>query len=171
MQWLTHYQARAYLRGAAWPVPTLAIPVALAVSPLIRAIDARAQWRLLGYGPAEAIALLSALIPAALTMVVLILSMLLLAVQLAASQLSPRLIAGVLNRRPVKVCLFIMVFTYVYTAAVLGRVGERVPQLPVVVAILFTVLSLGAGLFLIDYLAKELRPVRMLARFQLDTAR
>ena len=42
-------------------------------------------WRLLGYAPAEAIALLGAIIPAALTMVVLILSMLLLAVQLAAS--------------------------------------------------------------------------------------
>jgi uncharacterized membrane protein len=96
--------------------------------------------------------------------------MLLLAVQLAASQLSPRLIVGILTRRPVNVCLFVMVFTYVYCAGVLGRVGEHVPQLPVVVAIVSTVLSVGAGLFLIDYLAKELRPVRMLARTA-DTGR
>jgi uncharacterized membrane protein len=34
----------------------------------------------------------------------------------------------------------------------------------VLVAILSTLISVGAGLFLIDYLAKELRPVRMLAR-------
>src|SRR5947208_3470055 len=106
MQWLTQQQVRAYLRGSAWPVPTAAIPIALVVAALVRAIDARTQWRLLGYAPAEAIALLGAIIPAALTMVVLILSMLLLAVQLAASQFSPRLIGGLLARRPVRVCLF-----------------------------------------------------------------
>lgn len=170
MQWLTYHQVRSYLRGATWPVPTSAIPVALAVSPLIRALDRRTGWELLGYSPTEAIALLAAIIPAALTMVVLILSMLLLAVQLAASQLSPRLIVGILARRPVKVCLFTMVFTYVYSAGVLGRVGEHVPQLPVLVAIVSTMVSVGAGLFLIDYLAKELRPVRMLARTA-DTGR
>src|SRR5206468_3881040 len=117
-----------------------------------------------------AIALLGAIIPAALTMVVLILSMLLLAVQLAASQFSPRLIGGLLARRPVRVCLFVMVFTYVYCAGVLGRVGARVPQLPVLVAVVSTMVSVGVGLFLIDYLAKELRPVRMLARTA-DTGR
>jgi uncharacterized membrane protein len=164
MRWLTSHRLRAYLRGSAWTAPTTAIPVALLVAPLVRALDARTGWVLLGYGPAEAIALLGAIIPAALTMVVLILSMLLLAVQLASSQFSPRLIGGLLARRPVKVCLFIMVFTYVYSAAVLGRVGERVPQLPVVVAIVLTMVSVAAGLFLIDYLGKELRPVRMLAR-------
>lgn len=164
MRWLTEHQVRAYLRASAWPVPTAAIPVALAVSPLVRLLDQRTGWRLLGYAPAEAIALLGAIIPAALTMVVLILSMLLLAVQLAASQFSPRLIGGLLARRPVRVCLFVMVFTYVYCAGVLGRVGVRVPQLPVLVAIVLTMVSVGAGLFLIDYLAKELRPVRMLAR-------
>jgi uncharacterized membrane protein len=164
MRWLTWHQVGAYLRGSAWPVPTAAIPIALGVAPLVRAVDERTQWRLLGYGPAEAIALLAAIIPAALTMVVLILSMLLLAVQLASSQFSPRLIGGQLARGPIKVCLFVMVFSYVYSAAVLGRVGERVPQLPVVVAIVSTMISVGAGLFLIDYLAKELRPVRLLAR-------
>jgi uncharacterized membrane protein len=164
MNWVTRHRVGAYLRGSAWPVPTAAIPVALAVAPLVRALDDRMGWRLLGYAPAEAIALLGAIIPAALTMVVLILSMLLLAVQLASSQFSPRLIGGLLARRPVKLCLFVMVFTYVYCAGVLGRVGVRVPQLPVLVAIVSTMISVGAGLFLIDYLAKELRPVRMLAR-------
>jgi uncharacterized membrane protein len=164
MRWLTWHWVGAYLRGSAWPVPTAAIPAALLLAPLVRTLDARTGWVLLGYGHAEAIALLGAIIPAALTMVVLILSMLLLAVQLAASQFSPRLIGGQLARAPIKACMFVMVFTYVYSAGVLGRIGERVPQLPVVVAIVLTMISVGAGLFLIDYLAKELRPVRMLAR-------
>ncbi|HEY7118456.1 MAG TPA: DUF2254 domain-containing protein [Tepidisphaeraceae bacterium] len=164
MRWLKRYRLRSYLRGSAWPVPTAAIPVALAVSPLIRAIDQRTQWRLLDYSSAEAVGLLGAITPAALTMVVLILSMLLLAVQLAASQYSPRLIGGQLARRPVKICLFILVFSYVYCAGVLGRTSGRVPQLSILVAIVSTLVSVAAGLFLIDYLAKELRPVRMLAR-------
>jgi uncharacterized membrane protein len=40
----------------------------------------------------------------------------------------------------------------------------RVPQLCVVIAIYATLVSVIAGLFLIDYMAKELRPVQMLAR-------
>src|SRR4051794_29601753 len=94
MRWLTWHQVGAYVRGSAWPVPTAAIPAAMAVSPLVRMLDARTGWGLTGYGPSEAIALLGAIIPAALTMVVLILSMLLLAVQLAAGQVSPPLIGG-----------------------------------------------------------------------------
>ena len=116
------------------------------------------------YTPAQASAILGAITPAALTMVVLILSMLLLAVQLASSQFSPRLIGGLLSRRPVKVCMFIFVFTYVYSAGVLGRIGEQIPQLSVLIAIVCTLVSVAAGLFLIDHLGKELRPVRMLAR-------
>ena len=104
-------ELRAYLRASAWPAPTAAIPAAIILAPLVRLLDERTGWRLLGYAPAEAIALLGAIIPAALTMVVLILSMLLLAVQLAASQFPPRLIGGLLARTPVKTCLFIMVFT------------------------------------------------------------
>jgi uncharacterized membrane protein len=74
------------------------------------------------------------------------------------------LIGGLLSRRPVKACLAVFVFSYVYSAGALGRVHGRVPQLSVVVAIGLTLVSVGAGLFLIDYLAKELRPVQMLSR-------
>jgi uncharacterized membrane protein len=158
------HQIRTYLRTSAWTVPALAIPLAVAVSPVVRAIDARLQFDWVNYTPTEAMAILGAVTPAALTMVVLVLSMLLLAVQLASSQFSPRLIGCLLARRPVKVCLFIFVFTYVYSAGVVGRVGVRVSQLSVFIAIICTMISVGAGLFLIDYLAKELRPVRMLAR-------
>jgi uncharacterized membrane protein len=99
-----------------------------------------------------------------MTFIVLILSTLLLTVQLASSQLSPRLIGGLLSRGPVKACLAVFVFSYVYCAAALGRIEDRVPQLSIALAIALTLISVGAGLYLIDYMAKELRPVRMLAR-------
>lgn len=170
MTWQTRHQIRHYLRGSAWPIPTAAIPIAIAVKIACRALDKRTSWTGLAYSTAEASALLAAITPAALTLVALILSMLLLAVQLASSQLSPRLISGMLARGPVKACLFIMVFTYIFCAAIAGRVPEQVSQLSVVVAIASTILSVAAGLFLVDYFASELRPVRMLARTA-DTGR
>jgi uncharacterized membrane protein len=163
MLWLTRYRIIDYVHKSAWLVPTMAIPLALAVSRLTQRLDRATQWRGLAYTPGGAASLLNALTPATLTFIILILSTLLLTIQMASSQLSPRLIGGLLSRRPVKVCLAIFVFSYVYCAATMGRVEERVLQLCVVMAIALTLISVGAGLFLIDYMAKELRPVRMLS--------
>ena len=156
MRWLTRHPLLVYVRRSAWLVPAAAIPAALAVSPVIRRIDELTQWRVLGYTPDAARSLLNAITPATLTFIVLILSTLLLTIQLASSQLSPRLIGGLLSRRPVRVCLAIFVFSYVYCAAVLGRVDDRVPQLSIAVAIGATLISVAAALYLIDYMAKEL---------------
>jgi uncharacterized membrane protein len=164
MRWLTRHRLRNYVRNSAWLVPAAAIPVALVVSPLVRWFDDWARWPGMGYTTEGARSLLSAITPASLTWIVLILSILLLSVQLASSQFSPRLIGGLLARRPVKVCLFVFVFSYVYCAGVSGRVEGRVPQLGVLIAIVSTLVSVGAGLYLIDYMAQELRPVRLLAR-------
>lgn len=162
MYWLARYRLRRYVHRSAWLVPTAAIPAALGVVRLVRRIDEVTGWRGLGYSPDSAKSLLNAIAPAALTFIVLILSTLLLSIQLASSQLSPRLIRGLLSRRPVKACLAVFVFTYVFCAAVLGRVEDVVPQLCMIGAIGTTLISVAAALFLIDYMARELRPVQML---------
>jgi uncharacterized membrane protein len=164
MTWLIRYRCRLYLRRSAWLFPTSMIPAALIVAPIVRQIDHRTQWTGLGYTADGARALLGAIVPATLTMIVLILSMLLLSIQLAASQLSPRLIRGLIGRKPVRACLAIFVFAYVYGCAALGRVGAEVPQLGTLIAVILTLVGVGAGLFLVDYLARELRPVQMLTR-------
>jgi uncharacterized membrane protein len=164
MSWLSRYRVRRHVYNSLWPIPAAAIPVAMAVQPLIRLLDARTQWRLLGYSPEGARALVGGLAPTALTLIALFLSTLLLSVQIAASQYSPRLISGMLANRQVKGCLAVFVFSYVYCVGALGRIDSRVPQLPVVMAIVSSIASVGAGLYLIDHIAKELRPVRMLAR-------
>ena len=163
MNWLIRHQVREFVRRSAWIVPTMAIPLALILAPLIRRFDDATRWRGLDFTMDGAKTLLAALPTATLTFIILILSMLLLTVQLASSQLSPRLIAGLLTRRPVKVCLHVFVFTYVYSTGALARIGERVPQLPLMIAIGLTLLSIVAGLYLVDYMATALRPVRMLA--------
>ena len=45
-----------------------------------------------------------------------------------------------------------------------GRIDTRVPGLPLLVAIVFTVLSIAAFLYLIDDVAKALRPVSFCGR-------
>jgi uncharacterized membrane protein len=163
MEWLTRHRAREYFRGSAWIVPTAAIPLALLVAPAIRHLDDSTRWQGLNFSTEGAKALLGSLPAATLTFLILVLSMLLLSVQLASSQLSPRLIGRLLARRAVKLSLSVFVFSYVYCTAALGRIDDRAPQLPIVVAVGLTLLSIAAGLFLVDYMAKELRPVRMLA--------
>jgi uncharacterized membrane protein len=163
MSWLVRIRLRNYFQNALWPFPVAAIPVAMAALVLSRS-SRWSQWAGLGFTADGARALVTGLVPATLTFIVLILSTLLLSIQLASSQFSPRLIAGLLTHRPIKVCLGIFVFSFVYSAGVTGRIEGQVPQLPVFVAIISTVTTVCLGLYLIDYMAKELRPVRMMAR-------
>src|SRR5678816_2255057 len=149
MSWLLRFRLRSYIRNSLWPTPVAAIPLAIAAAALSR--SRWTQWGLLGFAPDGARALLAGLVPATLTFVVLILSTLLLSIQLASSQFSPRLIGGLLTHRPIKLCLGVFTFSFVYSAAALGRVESRVPQFQVFLAIVCTVISVGVGLYLVDY--------------------
>lgn len=163
MTWLTKYRWRNYCRNSMWLMPTLAIPVALIVVPLTRWLDGLLGCAFIGYTIEGARGLLGAIAPAALMLIGVILSALLVTVQQAASQLTPRLMRGVLARTPIRVCLFILVFSYIYCVGTLGRTETSVPQLMVVVAVLATITSVAAGLYLVDYVARALRPIHMLA--------
>ena len=102
---------------------------------------------------------------------VFVFSILLVAVQIASANLTPRVIAAILSHRPVRVCLGLMVFTFVYGLAVVGRIEGTVPQLPVAVVIAASLASLVAFLFLIDHLARRLRPVTVLSELGRHGAR
>jgi len=164
MTWLQRYRLRDFSRRSLWLAPTVCLGLALLVAPGVRWLDRSYNWTLFGFTTDGARALLSAIAPATLMLIGLVLTTLLLAVQLASSQMSPRLIASSMARLSVKVCLSVFVVSYVYCSSVLGRIEDHVPQLGVTVAVLLTLLSISAGLYLIDFLAKELRPVRVLER-------
>src|SRR5436309_2403338 len=106
MTWLRRHRFQSYLDESMWLVPVTAIPAALLALPLTRWIDDATGWQLMAYTLAGAHSLLDSIAPAALTLIPLILSSLLLAVQLAASQFSPRLMAGLLAQTPIRACLF-----------------------------------------------------------------
>jgi uncharacterized membrane protein len=113
---------------------------------------------------------LAGLVASIFTFVVFVFSILLVAVQIASANLSPRVIAGFLAARAVRVCLGLMVFTFLYGLAVLGRIEASVPQLPVVVVIFSSLASIVAFLYLIDHVARMMRPVSVVSKTGLEGA-
>jgi uncharacterized membrane protein len=171
MTWLQRYRLRAFLGSSLWIVPVAGMALALVCAPLLRRLDAATGWTLFGFGPDGARTVLGGLVASIFTFVVFVFSILLVAVQIASANLTPRVIAGILAHRPVRVCVGLMVFTFVYGLAVLGRIEDTVPQLPVAVVIAASLASIVAFLYLIDHLARRLRPVSVLASVGQDGAR
>jgi len=169
--WLQRYRLRAFLASSLWIIPVCGVVLALVVSPALRRFDAATRWTLFGFGPDGARAVLGGLVASIFTFVVFVFSILLVAVQIASANLTPRVIAGILSHRPVRVCLGLMVFTFVYGLAVLGRIEDTVPQLPAAVVIGSSLASIVAFLYLIDHLARRLRPVSVLSQVGREGAR
>jgi uncharacterized membrane protein len=159
LTWLRRYQLRAFLASSLWIVPVVGMVGALVLAPALRLLDEKARLTLFGFGPEGARAVMGGLVASVFTFVVFVFSILLVAVQIASANLSPRVIAKMLANRPVRVCLGLMVFTFVYGLSVLGRTEDRVLQLPVAIVVASSLASIVAFLYLIDHLARQLRPV------------
>jgi uncharacterized membrane protein len=163
LTWLQRYRLRAFLSSSLWAVPVFGLALALVVAPAVRRLDAVTDWTLFGFAPEGARAVVAGLVGSVFTFVVFVFSILLVAVQIASANLTPRVIATILSHRPVRVCLGLMVFTFIYGLAVLGRIDAIVPQLPVAIVIAASLSSLVAFLYLIDHLARRLRPVSVVS--------
>ena len=169
MSWLFRYRCRTLLRSSLCLTPIVCMLAALIVAPLIRFIDGRTRWALLGFGLDGSKAVAGALTSSLMTFIVFALSIILLAVQIASGQYSPRIIARVLENRVVKLTLGAFVFSFSYTLAVLGRIEDRVPQLPVLVAVALSLFSIAMFLYLIQQTGQSLRPIAILTRVAADT--
>jgi len=95
----------------------------------------------MGFAPDGARNVLGALASSLLTFIVFALSILLLSVQMASGQLTPRVIARFFEQRLTKLTVGAFVFAWVYSLSALGRVEDRVPQLPVAIAILLSLVG------------------------------
>jgi uncharacterized membrane protein len=145
------------------------VAAALVAAPLIRLVDDRTRWTLMGFGIDGAKALTSALSSSLLTLVVFSFSVILLAVQVAGGQLSPRVIARIYRTHRLKAVLAPFVFTYTYTLAALGRIEDRVPQLPMLVAVLASLCSVALFLYLIQRAGLDLRQGAVLSSVAAET--
>jgi uncharacterized membrane protein len=165
MSWNQWYRLRSYLRSSLWVVPFVAIPLELALSRLLHSLDARLGWRLLDYPASGARALLETIITATLTFSVFTFASLLVAIQVASGLMTPRIIATTLLRDgTVKYIVGLFVFTLLFSVSASGRMDQEVHQTIVFAAASLGVLCFAAFLYLIDYAARLLRPVSILAR-------
>lgn len=162
MTWHQWYRLRALVRTAIWIIPLLTMLAAMIAAPSLRYVDRRLGWAFLNFSPDGGRAVLGAMAASMMTFIVFVFSILLVAVQIAGAQLSPRIIARAFRNRVTRVCLGMFVFTFTFTVAVLGRIEETTPQLSALVALLLSLASIAAFLYLIDYLGKGLRPVTIL---------
>ena len=163
--WSNIYRTTSYLKSALWTVPLVAILLVLAITPLIRWLDAAIGWRLVGLNLAGATTLFQSVITLTLSFLVFTFGSLLVAIQVASGQLTPRIIATTLLRDPVvKYSVGLFVFTLIFSVMALNRLGERVNELVGLLVAALGIACMAAFLFLIDYCARLLRPVAILAR-------
>jgi uncharacterized membrane protein len=162
--WNKAYRALSYLRSALWVVPIVSVLLAVIVTHALQQLDRFVTWDLTGLRVAGAQTLFETLITLTLTFVVFTFGSLLVAIQIASGQLTPRIIATTLLRdRVIKYTVGLNMFTLLFAVSALNRTQDTVPQLVTLVAVLLGIACVTSFLFLIDYAARLLRPVRLVA--------
>ena len=165
LTWNRLYRAASYIKSALWIVPFVAILLVLVVAPALVRLDAWLGWRRAGFGVAGAQALYQTVITLTLSFVVFTFGSLLVAVQIAGGQLTPRIIATTLLRdNVVRYTVGLFVFTLIFAVMALDRLENKVLEIVALVVALLAIVCIAAFLFLIDYAARLLRPVTIVAR-------
>ncbi len=163
--WNNVYRTTSYLRSSLWVIPFLAIVLVLAIAPALRLLDAWLGWRIAGLGLSGAQSLYQTVITLTLSFIVFTFGSLLVAIQVASGQLTPRIIATTLLRNNVvRYSVGLFVFTLIFAVMALDRLDARVHDIVALMTAALGIVSMATFLFLIDYAARLLRPVSILAR-------
>jgi uncharacterized membrane protein len=162
--WNRLYRGLSYLRSTLWVVPLLAVVLERAVYTLLVFIDRWVTWDLTGLTVNGARALFQTLITLTLSFIVFSFGSLLVALQVASAQLTPRIIATTLLRdKVIKYSVGLNVFALLFAVQGLNRTDQEVFQLATLVASLMGIACLASFLYFIDYAARLLRPVNIVA--------
>jgi len=162
--WNRLYRSLSYLRSTLWVVPILAVVAERAVYSLLELVDPWVTWDLTGLTAGGARALFQTLITLTLSFIVFSFGSLLVALQVASAQLTPRIIATLLLRdNVIKYSVGLNVFALLFAVQGLNRTDVVVFQLATFVASLLGIACLASFLYFIDYAARLLRPVNIVA--------
>jgi uncharacterized membrane protein len=162
--WNWLYRSVSYLRSALWVAPIVAVFVSMVVFFLLHFVEQWVTWDVMGLGVDGARAMFQTIINLTLSFVVFTFGSLLVAIQVASGQLTPRIIATTLLRdRVIKYQVGLVVFTMIFAIIGLNRTEDTVNQLTTLLGSLLGVASLASFLFMIDYTARLLRPVQIVA--------
>lgn len=164
LAWGRTYRLTSYLRSALWTVPLVAIGLVLLLVPPLRWLDDWLHWDWSALAPAGAEALFQTVITLTLSFLVFTFGSLLVAIQVASGQLTPRIIATILLRNDVvRYSVGLFVFTLVFAVMALNRHDATVSQLVAFLTAILGIACIADFLFLIDYAARLLRPVSVVA--------
>jgi uncharacterized membrane protein len=165
LTWNRLYRTTSYLKSALWTVPLIAIVIELLLAPVLQSLDTWLQWRLVGLATAGAQALYQTVITLTLSFLVFTFGSLLVAIQVAGGQLTPRIIATTLLRdNVVRYSVGLFVFTLIFAVSALNRAEQSAHEMVAMVAAVLGVACIADFLLLIDYAARLLRPVSVVAR-------
>jgi uncharacterized membrane protein len=161
VEWRTRYAFRSYLRSSMWMVPLAAYVVSLVAIRILGWLDEHLQWQWAWQLSVDVVQnVLQMFIAAMLSFIVFTFSSLLVAIQIASAQLTPRIIATTLLRDDtIRLTAALFVLSFVFNLGLLARTQTTVLYVPLTVALVLTVTSIGAFLYLMDYAARLLRPV------------
>jgi uncharacterized membrane protein len=162
MTWEQRYRLKLAAGTSLMLWAGLPLVAALVCAPAVRWFDEETGWKVFGFGPDGARAVLAALAGSMLTFIVFVLSAMLIVVQLASGQLTPRVIALVFALPWVRFTLGAFTFTFAYTVAALGRIEGRVPDLHVGIAIGLNLMCLPLFFLFVQRLANGVRPSAMI---------
>jgi len=161
MEWRRKYVIKSYVRSAVWLAPLLAYATSFVLIRLLTWLDDRLGWDwswTIEIGVAQS--MLQVFVAAMLSFIVFTSSSMLVAIQIASAQLTPRIIATALLRdNTIRSVIALFVLTFTFNLGVLARTQSDLPYLIFTVALLLTIVSVAAFLYLIDYSARLLRPV------------
>jgi uncharacterized membrane protein len=169
----------ARLRGGLWPIPAIAILLAIGVGVGLPAVDGLLESRpdghpltfVFGGGPSAARDLLAAIAASLISVTGLTFSLTVVALQLGSSQYSPRLLQTFVTDRFVQLTLAQLTATFVYALTVLRTVRTEsateaetafVPRLSITLAFVLAVVSVLALVLFLGHLARTLRVETML---------
>jgi uncharacterized membrane protein len=170
--WSRFYRTSSYLKSSLWTIPLFAIVFVLAIAPAMRALDAWVDFEVYGLRMAGAQALYQTVITLTLSFIVFTFGSLLVAIQVAGGQLTPRIIATTLLRdNVVRYSVGVFVFTLVFAVMALNRLEEKVHEIIAFITAGLGIACMASFLFLIDYAARLLRPISVLARVGNDGLR
>jgi uncharacterized membrane protein len=159
-------------RTLLWPIPVLAIGLAVAAGIGLPRVDARFDRKvsggvtayLFGGGPDAARSVLSAVAGSLITVTSLTFSLTVVTLQLASSQFSPRLLRTFTRDRLVHVTLALFLSTFTFALMVLRTVrsqgssgGEFVPRLSVTLTLVLAVVSVIGLVLFLAHLARQIR--------------
>ena len=183
--WLSN--TRDSLRAQLWPIPTIAVVVALLLGLGLPEVDSAITGQLPVWGrdlvfggDADAArSLLGAISSSLITVTSLTFSLTVVTLQLASSQFSPRLLRTFTSDLFVQVTLALFLATFTFALTVLRAVrsaddsgqSEFVPRLAITVGFLLTIASVIALVLFLAHLVAQIRVETMLQHVQREASR